>query len=90
MRIPANHYLLREYIRKFNIDPYRPFEMANKFIYLAGYRGGTTLTYDDFNEKLRQRDPDLLSLFQNLHNNEKGQTVDDLFFAAVEPVVQLF
>ncbi|CAG9955630.1 unnamed protein product [Clonostachys rosea f. rosea IK726] len=90
MRIPANHYLLREYIRKLNIDPYLPFEMANKFIYLAGYRGGTTLTYYDFNEKLRQRDPDLLSLFPNLHNNEKGQTVDGLFFAAVELVGQLF
>lgn len=90
MRIPANHYLLREYIRKFNIDQYMPFEMANKFIYLAGYRGGTTLTYDDFNKKLRQREPDLLSLFPNFHDNEKGQTVDDLFFAAVEPVVQLF
>ncbi|KAK7214340.1 hypothetical protein V2G26_002343 [Clonostachys chloroleuca] len=75
MRIPANHYLLREYIRKFNIDY---------------YRGGTTLTYDDFNKKLRQREPDLLSLFPNFHDNEKGQTVDDLFFAAVEPVVQLF
>ena len=90
MRIPANHFLLRAYIKNFKIDSYLPFEMKNKFIYLSGYRGGTTLTYDDFDKKLVNKEPELLKLFPGLKDSEKGKTCDQLFFEAVEPVVKTF
>src|SRR5690242_3858528 len=66
MRIPANHFLLHGYINKFNIDSLFPFEMKNKFIYLSNYRGGTTLTYDAFNDLLKSKSPELLALFPGL------------------------
>jgi len=46
------------------------------------------MSYDEFDGKLRRRDPELLSLFPGLHGKEKGKTVDDLFdeFEAVKPV----
>lgn len=90
MRIPGNHFLLRAYIKKFNIDSYLPFEMANKFVYLSGYDGGTTLTQAEFDSKLRSQEPELLKLFPNLHAKEKGKTVDELFLEATKPVVDLF
>ena len=90
MRIPANHFLLHAYIEKFKIDDLFTFEMKNKFIYLSGYQGGTTLTYDDFNDKLVKEEPELLKLLPNLKPKEKGKTCDTLFFEAVEPVVDLF
>lgn len=90
MRIPENHYLLHAYIKNFNIDSLFDFEMENKFIYLSGYLGGSTLTYDDFDRKLVNEDKELLKLFPNLKPNERGQTCDDLFFTAVAPVVALF
>jgi monoamine oxidase len=90
MRIPKDHYLLLEYINKFNIDSLFDFEMQNKFIYLSGYKGGSKLTYDDFNAKLQNEDPELLALFPTLKDSEKGKTCDDLFFAAVVPVVDDF
>ncbi|KAK6533410.1 hypothetical protein TWF694_002355 [Orbilia ellipsospora] len=91
MRIPGDHFLLRAYIQNFNIGNLFPFEMKNKFIYLSGYKGGTTMTYDDFNFKLRKKDEELLSLFPGLDGDkEKGKTCDDLFFEAVKPVVKLF
>lgn len=88
MRIPQNHFLLHAYIRRFGIDSLSSFEMNTKFIYLSGY--GTTMTYEDFNRKLVEREPKLLSLFPNLKESEKGKTCDDLFFEAVKPVVELF
>ncbi|KAK4149616.1 hypothetical protein C8A00DRAFT_18727 [Chaetomidium leptoderma] len=90
MRIPSNHFLLHAYIDKFNIDSYFPFEMKNKFIYLSDYRGGTTLTYDDFNDKLVNCESELLALFPGLKWVEQGKTCDQLFFEAVAPVVELF
>jgi monoamine oxidase len=90
MRIPQNHFLLHAYIDKFDIDSLFPFEMKNKFIYLSGYLGGTTLTYDEFDKKLESRDPELLELFPGLKEEEKGWSCDTLFFRAVEPVVTLF
>ncbi|KAI0899924.1 hypothetical protein F4806DRAFT_454423 [Annulohypoxylon nitens] len=90
MRIPKNHFLTHAYINKFNVDSLFPFEMKNKFIYLSGYRGGTTLTYDQFSDKLKKRDCELLKLFPNLKEREKGKTCDELFFEAVDPVVKLF
>ena len=64
--------------------------MQNKFIYLSGYKGGSKLTYNDFNTKLKDEDPELLALFPALKDSEKGKTCDDLFFAAVVPVVDDF
>lgn len=90
MRIPANHFLSHAYINKFDINTLFPFEMKNKFIYLSGFRNGTTLTYDCFNRKLKNCDSELLKLFPNLKASEKGKTCDELFFEAVKPVVKLF
>ena len=90
MRIPSNHYLTHAYIRNFAIDSLFPFEMQNKFIYLSNYCGGTTLTYDAFNEKLQTSEPELLKLFPNLKDSEKGKTCDELWFEAVKPVVELY
>jgi monoamine oxidase len=90
MRIPGNHFLLHAYIKKFDIGTLFPFEMKNKFIYLSGYRGGTTLTYDDFDAKLVKKDAELLKLFPGLKEAEKGKTCDQLFFEAVQPVVNVF
>ena len=90
MRIPQDHYLLLEYINKFKIDSLFDFEMQNKFIYLSGYKSGSNLTYNDFNTKLQDEDPELLALFPTLKDSEKGKTRDDLFFAAVVPVVDDF
>ena len=90
MRIPGNHYLLHAYISNFGIDSLFPFEMTNKFIYLSDYCGGTTLTYDAFNKKLQNSDSELLKLFPNLKDSEKGKTCDELFFEAVKPVVELY
>jgi len=87
MRIPGNHFLLQAYIEKFKIGTLFPFEMKNKFIYLFGYRRGTTLTYDDFDAKLVKKDPELLKLFPGLKDGEKDKTCDQLFFEAVQPVV---
>jgi hypothetical protein len=90
MRISKNHYLLHEYINRSNIDSLFNIEMKNKFIYISNYRGGTTLTYDDFNAKLVSCDHELLELFPGLKHCERGKTCDDLFFEAIEPVVSLF
>ncbi|KAK0753000.1 hypothetical protein B0T18DRAFT_357088 [Schizothecium vesticola] len=90
MRIPGNHFLLHAYIKKFKIGSLFPFEMKNKFIYLSGYRGGTTLTYDEFDAKLVNKEPELLKLFPGLKDAEKGKTCDDLFFEAVQPAVDVF
>ncbi|KAH6842904.1 hypothetical protein B0I37DRAFT_206388 [Chaetomium sp. MPI-CAGE-AT-0009] len=90
MRIPRNHFLLHAYIKKFKIDSLFDFEMKNKFIYLSDYKGGTTVTYDDFDKMLHNKDPELLAVFPGLKENEKGKTCDDLFLEAVTPVVELF
>jgi monoamine oxidase len=91
MRIPADHYLLRKYIKDFGLESQLfPFEMENKFIYLSGYDGGKTLTYAEFDELLICRDAKLLALFPNLREEEKGKTVDELFNKAVQIVVKDF
>ena len=93
MRIPGDHYLLRQYITDFEIDKYMPFEMQNKFIYLSGYEGGKTMTYTEFNEKLQKKDPPdagIAALFPGLKKDEKGRTCDELFLKAVDPVVKAF
>ncbi|KAE9392621.1 FAD/NAD(P)-binding domain-containing protein [Gymnopus androsaceus JB14] len=87
MRIPSNHFLTMGYINKFGL-PLFPFEMENKFIYLRGL--GKTLTYAQFNQMLKSRDPTLLALFPGLREEEKGKTCDDLWDEAVAPVYELF
>ncbi|KAF5690637.1 amino-acid oxidase [Fusarium denticulatum] len=89
MRIPGNHYLLHKYIENFGLknDLFK-FEMENKFIYISGY--GETITYDHFNDLLRNQDQKLLKLFPGLRECEKGKTCDDLFTDAVKPVVKRF
>lgn len=52
MRIPWNHYLLRQYIEDFKLGPYLDFEMENKFIYVSDY--GSTLTYQKFTDLLKE------------------------------------
>ena len=69
---------------------YLTLRCKNKFIYLSGYKGGSKSTYNDFNTKLQDEDPELLALFPTLKDSEKGKTCDDLFFAAVVPVVDDF
>ncbi|KAK4652142.1 hypothetical protein QC762_608520 [Podospora pseudocomata] len=77
MRIPGNHFLLRTYIDNFKIGELFNFEMQNKFIYLSEYRGGTTLTYDDFNAKLKSHEPKLLKLFPSLKKLAVVPVVED-------------
>lgn len=87
MRIPANHFLLHKYIKKFGLESQLfEFEMENKLI--SGY--GKTLTYEQFNKLLKDRDPNLLKLFPGLKDQEKGHTCDELFTHAVKPVVKAF
>ncbi|KAM0228293.1 hypothetical protein ACHAPO_010837 [Fusarium lateritium] len=89
MRIPQNHFLLHHYIRDFGLESQLfEFEMENKFIYVSGYE--KTLTYPEFNDLLKNKDPKLLSLFPGLRKSEMGKTCDELFTDAVEPVVDAF
>ena len=94
MRIPANHFLLHQYIQEFGLESKLfPFEMENKFIYVSGY--GETLTYDKFNCLLEdagrtEESKKLLALFPGLKDTEKGHTCDQLFSQAIQEVVDLF
>jgi monoamine oxidase len=97
MRIPQNHDLLLQYIKDFGLeDELFEFEMLNKFIYISGL--GRTIPYGDdkgetpgtFNYMLVHQDRELLNLFPGLTTTERGQTCDQLFTAAVKPVVDAF
>lgn len=94
MRIPANHFLLHQYIADFGLNSKLfPFEMENKFIYVSGY--GETLTYAKFNSLLEdggtsEESKKLLSLFPGLKDTEKKKTCDTLFGSAVQEVVDSF
>ncbi|KAH7096619.1 hypothetical protein BKA62DRAFT_775029 [Auriculariales sp. MPI-PUGE-AT-0066] len=92
MRIPHDHYLLHRYMELFGLDKQLiPFEMANKFIYLSGLpEGQRTLSYNEFDQKLRDKDHELLALFPDLLDEERGKTCDELFDAAVQPVKDLW
>ncbi|KAI1658254.1 hypothetical protein F4813DRAFT_357865 [Daldinia decipiens] len=90
MRIPASHFLLHEYIKRFGLSSQLfDFEMENKFIYISGY-GKTMMYKGDFDQRLKNSDPKLLGLFPGLKDSEKGKTCDELFTSAVEPVVRAF
>lgn len=94
MRIPANHFLLHQYIKDFGLSSKLfPFEMENKFIYVSGY--GEKLTYEKFNSLLKdggssEESKKLLSFFPGLKKSEKGQTCDVLFASAIEEVRPVF
>lgn len=65
--------------------------MVNKFIYLSGLPPGKqTLTYDQFNEMLKAKDPQPMVLFPGLKPEKQGKTYDELFDQAVSCVKELW
>lgn len=89
MRLPQNHVLVRAYLAEFGLDDQlEPFEQENNLIYLSTY--GETITYSKFNQLLCDRDPGLLKCFPDMNDNEQGKTIDMLWAAAVQPVVDGF
>lgn len=65
--------------------------MKNKFIYISGYKNNDkVLTYDEFDSKLTEKDPDLLACFPGLKDSEVGFTCDQLFDKAIKPVIDDF
>jgi monoamine oxidase len=89
MRLPKNHVLVRTYLSQFGLDrQLEDFEQDNKLIYLSTY--GETITYDEFNTLLKAQDARLLACFPNLHPQEKGKTIDELWDEAIRPVEDLF
>ncbi|USP81354.1 uncharacterized protein yc1106_08628 [Curvularia clavata] len=92
MRIPHDHYLLRQYIDDFGLTPSLfEFEMKNKFIHLTGMPPGRqTLRYTEFDKLLQEENEDLMKLFPDLTDRERGKTCDQLFDSAVEPVKELW
>jgi monoamine oxidase len=92
MRIPADHFLLHTYLAEFDLKKdLFDFEMKNKYIYLSGMpKGERTIVYDTFDTMLQNSDPNLLKLFPNLNENEKGKTCDQLFDLAVKSVKKMW
>lgn len=85
MRLPRGHLFVHTYLKKFGLTAQlETFEQENKIIYLSTY--GKTITYSEFNDLLRKKDPGLLRCFPNLHDDEKGKTIDELWAEAVRPV----
>src|SRR6266436_7097997 len=57
MRLPESHELVNHYLDELGLkDQLEPFEQRNKLIYLTGL--GRTITYPDFENLLRQKNPD--------------------------------
>lgn len=89
MRLPANHKLVRTYLKQFGLEnQLERFEQDNKLIYLSAY--GKTITYEEFNTLLTQKDPELLRCFPGLLPTEQGKTIDQLWAEAIKPVEDLF
>ncbi|KAF6223056.1 hypothetical protein HO133_001108 [Letharia lupina] len=94
MDIPANLYLLHQYVDDFGLKDDRiDYEMKNKFIYISGY--GEKTTHEKFNSLLldggkSEDSKRRLRLFPGLWEEEKGQTCDQLFACAVFQVVEGF
>ncbi|MDM5337458.1 flavin monoamine oxidase family protein [Fictibacillus enclensis] len=76
MRIPQNHYLVLEYIKKFNLK-------ANKFLNATSndliYANGIKT-----NQKEYQRNPDILHYPVEPH--ERGKSAEQLLMMAIKPV----
>lgn len=89
MRLPSDHALVRAYLDKFGLSgQLEEFPQGNRIIYLSGL--DQTLTYDEFEDRLRKQDPKLLSLFEGLEAHELGKTADQLWTDAIQPVEDLW
>lgn len=89
MRLPGDHALVRAYLDKFGLtNQLEEFPQGNRIIYLSGLN--KTLTYDEFEDRLKRQDSELLSLFKGLTAHELGKTADELWTAAVKPVEDLW
>lgn len=89
MRFPGRHVkeggLVGEFLGKFNLKrDLEPFEQKNKLLYLSGLR--KTITYADFEKRLKRKDQELLAQFPGLLEVEKGKTLDQLWAEAMKPV----
>lgn len=89
MRLPSDHALVRAYLDEFGlINQLEEFPQGNRIIYLSGLN--ETLTYDEFEDRLKKRDSKLLSLFNGLTPHELGKTADKLWADAIKPVEDLW
>jgi len=87
MRIPDQQKLIYAYLKHFNmLEQLEHFENNNKCIYLSDYgENGTLMEYSDFNQKLIDKDEELLtSCFPNLKDSEKGKSLNELWSEAVQ------
>ncbi|WP_226673778.1 flavin monoamine oxidase family protein [Rossellomorea aquimaris] len=80
MRIPDNHLLVFEYIRKFNLR-YQPFQNSSPRDLLLV--NNILVTREQYEEN-----PDILNY--PLPEDEKGKTASELFLEATKPFVDLY
>ncbi len=80
MRIPDNHRLVMEYIRKFNL-PTNPF--LNTTPYDKLYVNGVYTTVDEY-----EGNPDILGF--PLTQSEKGKTAEQLFLDTTKPFIDAY
>ncbi|WP_281975028.1 flavin monoamine oxidase family protein [Halobacillus litoralis] len=80
MRIPTNHKLVMEYIRKFGL-PVNPFINTSPEDLIYANNVLTTREYYEIN-------PDVLNY--PLKENEKGKTAKELFLEATQPFIDLY
>jgi monoamine oxidase len=77
MRIPSNHFLVLEYLKKFRLHAHSfSNTTSNDLIYVNGIKTNLS-TY--------QRNPDLLKY--PVEPNERGKTAEQLLSMAIKPVV---
>jgi monoamine oxidase len=88
MRFPGRHVekgLVGQFLDEFDLrKDLEPFEQENKLLYLSGLK--ETITYADFEKRLKRKDPKLLAQFPGLLKGEKGKTLDALWAKAMKPV----
>ncbi|WP_442637532.1 flavin monoamine oxidase family protein [Rossellomorea marisflavi] len=80
MRIPDNHRLVMEYIRRFNL-PTNPF--LNTTPYDKLYVNGVYTTVDEY-----EGNPDILGF--PLTQSEKGKTAEHLFLETTKPFIDAY
>ncbi|MFC0523628.1 flavin monoamine oxidase family protein [Pontibacillus salicampi] len=80
MRIPENHELIFEYIRKFNLPYNRFFNTTKKDVIFAN---GIKTTREEY-----EKNPDILQF--PVAPSEKGKTATQLFKEAVQPFLTLY
>ncbi|PFA67128.1 amine oxidase [Bacillus sp. AFS015802] len=80
MRIPDNHQLVFEYIKRFNL-PFQPFQNSTpRDLILVNNRLVTRKQYEE--------NPDILQY--PLPEEEKGKTASELFLEATKPFIDLY